>query len=130
MAFKIPLQHKFTIGPMAYKDGDGNNGFFAIPFKKGHGKHGKHKYFMMCIASDRHGWDRVSCYPMDEKGNTIPRTPIFEEMEAVKKYFWDDSDSVIQFHSLNTDEQQNPYMLHIWRPQLAIFPTPPKEAII
>lgn len=130
MAFKVPNQHRFKEGPFKTSNEDGNNGFFVIPFVKKVGKSGKMEYYMMCIVSDKLGWDRVSVYIIDKKGNTIPRTPIWEEMEAVRNYFWDETDEVIQYQNMNNEKQQNPYMLHMWKPQLTIFAKPPKEVII
>lgn len=130
MAFKVPNQHRFREEPFNSKDSDGNNGFFIIPFQRKLGKQGTMRYYLMCIVSDKHGWDRVSVYVLDHKGNVTQRTPLFEEMEAIKKYFWDDTDCVVQFHDLNHEKQQNPYMLHMWRPQLIIMARPPKEAIL
>jgi len=130
VSFKVPNQHRFTEGPFKTLPRDGNNGFFAIPFKRKMGKQGSMNYLMMCIVNDKHGWDRVSVYVIDKNGNVIPRTPLFEEMEAVKKYFWDDDDCVVQFHDVNHAKQQNPYLLHMWRPQKAIMMKPPIEALI
>jgi hypothetical protein len=58
------------------------------------------------------------------------RTPNWKEMCFVKEMFWDDEDTVIQFHPpksryVNT----HPYCLHLWRPIKETIPLPPLEAV-
>lgn len=101
-------------------DADGNNGCFVIPISKG-----KFRYFIIAIASDGEGWEHVSAQVTDVKGDTLGRTPTWEEMCVIKDIFWDKSDFVIQIHPPEDDYVNNhPFVLHLWRPTDADLPQP------
>jgi len=71
------------------------------------------------IASDGGGWDHVSV--------SLPnRCPNWVEMEATRRAFFDDDETVIQIHPPLTDYVNcHPHTLHLWRPQNAEIPRPP-----
>jgi hypothetical protein len=92
--------------------GDHGNGLFDIPNRG-----------MRIIVSNGGGWDHVSVSLKD-------RCPTWDEMEWVRRQFFDKDDTVIQIHPPLKDYVnvcQN--CLHLWRPLNAEIPLPPKEFI-
>lgn len=77
-----------------------NNGVFRVPVEG---------VILQVIASDGMGWEHVSV-------SLRKRTPLWEEMCAVKNLFWDTDDLVIQFHpDQDTYKNLHPHCLHLWR---------------
>ena len=75
------------------------------------------------IASDGGGWDHVSVSLSD-------RCPTWEEMERVKRAFFRDNETAVQYHVPLSDRINNhTNCLHLWRPQSAALPRPPKEFV-
>lgn len=102
---------------MGYK-GNEKNGFFRLPHPKGFG-------FYLVLASDGWGWDHVSISLIDNLGRSIDRTLNWEEMEEIKKIFFKDDEDVVEFHPREEDYiNEHPYVLHLWRPNLVLMPTP------
>ena len=65
------------------------------------------------------GWEHVSIAKSK-------KTPTWEEMCEIKSIFWDDSETVIQYHPskeryVNTNEN----CLHLWKPINQELPVPP-----
>jgi len=93
---------------------DGNNGAFKFSYKGA----------VLCvIASDGRGWDHVSVH-------CEGRTPTWEEMHWVKRLFWRDDETVVQYHPpkhLYVD--QHPYTLHLWKDQSSENPLPPTDCV-
>ena len=69
------------------------------------------------------GWDHVSV--------SLPsRCPTWEEMCAVKDVFFREDECCVEYHPRKADYVNNhPYCLHIWRPQLAELPVPPRNMV-
>lgn len=66
------------------------------------------------------GWDHVSV-------SFSNRCPTWEEMCRVKDAFFREDECCVEYHPKKSDYVNNmPYCLHIWRPQNADLPTPPK----
>ena len=66
------------------------------------------------------GWDHVSVSYRD-------RCPTWEEMCRVKDVFFREDECCVEYHPAKKDYVNNyPYCLHIWKPQGAAIPTPPK----
>lgn len=94
---------------------DGNNGLFLI-------KNGS-DYFQ-CIASDGLGWEHVSV-TIRTKNRQVYSTPNWEEMCLIKNLFWDENDTVIQYHPAKSEYVNNhPFVLHLWRPTEEKLPIP------
>lgn len=75
------------------------------------------------IAASGEDWDHVSVSAQN-------RTPTWEEMEWVRRKFWQDNATVMQIHPPLKDYVNNhPYTLHLWRPWNAEIPLPPKGFI-
>ncbi len=75
------------------------------------------------IVSWGGGWDHVSV-------SLIDRCPTWAEMCWIKGIFWNENESVIQYHPAK-DEYVNchEYCLHLWKPQNCVMPTPPIEFV-
>ena len=85
-----------------------------------------------CIASWGMGWDHVSITITEQD-----RCPTWEEMCFAKDIFWDEDETVIQYHPAKIDTviqyhpakidyiNCHPYCLHIWKPQGVVLPVPP-----
>lgn len=105
MSFKVPREARVRQGEAATSELDGNNGAFIFRLR------GVTKMHLCAIASDGMGWEHVSVSVFGEK-----RCPTWEEMCAIKKMFWDDEDTVIQYHPKASEYVNNhPGVLHLWR---------------
>ena len=112
----IPKAEKarITTGPLRSNSSYGNNGLFIFKYKD-------HK--LKVIASDGGGWDHVS---VSLKG----RCPTWAEMCFVKNIFFDDEETVIQFHPKKSKYvNQHPYTLHLWKNQTNDIELPPSEFV-
>jgi hypothetical protein len=88
--------------------GDRGNGCLQIPARR-----------MVIVFSNGEGWEHVSVSMGD-------RSPTWEEMEVIKRRFWDDGDCVMQLHVPVKDHRNcHPYCLHMWRPTYREIPRPP-----
>lgn len=93
--------------------GDEGNGVFEIRIGA--------KWFYV-IATNGGGWEHVSVSPSSGKG-----IPTWNDMYAIKKLFFDDEETVVQYHPKKGD-YVNIYnkCLHLWRPINQEMPMPPK----
>jgi hypothetical protein len=79
------------------------------------------------VASSDLGWDHVSV--------SLPnRGPNWPEMEQIRRLFFCDEECVIQIHApvaeyVDGVQDGHPYCLHLWRPQEATIPRPPRVMI-
>jgi len=89
---------------------DGNNGAFLIRFRT---------QDLRVIASDGLGWDHVSV-------SLEKRNPNWEELCFIKDLFWEEEETVIQFHPKKSEYVNNhPYCLHLWKNQYEEHQLPP-----
>lgn len=99
----------------------------------GAGERGKpHGYFesgpLRIVSSgtdhpDNLGWEHVSV-------SCSNRCPTWDEMCKVKWLFWDDSETVLQFHPAKKDYvNQHPFCLHLWKKIGENAELPPKEFV-
>lgn len=108
MTFHVPEKHRIIKGKLASDSSIGNNGAFSIFAKR-------FPVNLHITASDKNGFEHVTVAVSDKrkKGN---QSPTWEEMQYVKTIFWDDFDTVIQYHPWKNDYingQKN--RLHLWR---------------
>ena len=69
------------------------------------------------------GWEHVSVSRFD-------RCPTWAEMVEVKELFWDDEETVIQFHPRKAAQiNEMPFCLHLWKLEGSEYLLPPKELI-
>lgn len=108
-------------GPLASKSEDGNNGCFVVPSVD--------RRNLIIIVSDGGGWDHVSVRAVRRNANGSMREllPTWNEMCIVKDLFFEDEETVVQFHPsksqyVNTKEN----VLHLWRNQTIGHALPPK----
>jgi hypothetical protein len=72
-------------------------------------------------------WEHVSVHCFSGKRQF---TPTWMEMCAVKNIFWDEDDTVIQFHPRKLDYVNNHLnTLHLWRPVGIELPLPPSVTV-
>lgn len=65
------------------------------------------------------GWEHVSV-------SCPRRTPTWAEMCFIKDFFWDDNETVIQFHPKKSSHINiHPYCLHMWKKQNGMIDLPP-----
>lgn len=96
----------------------GNNGFFIIPHPKIYG------YEFRVKASDGMGWEHVSI-TLGAKHRKVERCPTWQEMCYIKETFWDEFDTVLQYHPPKSDHiSMHDYCLHLWRPTNIDVPVP------
>ena len=99
---------RLTTGPLASHRRDGGYGAFFV-----HGPCGEElKIIASGGAADdamSAGWEHVSV-------STRRRTPNWREMCFVKDLFWDESETVVQFHPPRSEYVNNhEFCLHLWR---------------
>lgn len=92
------------------KPEDANNGMFMVPFE------GR---ALKVIASDGLDWDHVSI-------SLKNRNPNWREMSFIKDLFFEESETVVQFHPKKSEYINfHPFCLHLWRNQKYEFILPP-----
>ncbi len=101
-------------------EADGMNGAFIIPFHNS-----KTIDRLGVIASDQEGWEHVSV-----TRQTGPKShklcPSWEMMCRVKRAFWDDEETVVEFHVPMAEwVNEHPGCLHLWKKTGYEFPRPP-----
>jgi len=75
------------------------------------------------IASDGRGWDHVSVHCGD-------RCPTWAEMHWVKRLFWRDDETVVQYHPpKHLHVNVHDYTLHLWKHQKSEYVLPPTDAV-
>ena len=80
-------------------------------------KHGKDVFNV--LASNGEGWEHVSV-------SLVYRCPTWQEMCHIKTIFWDDDETVVQYHPSKEDYVNfHPYCLHLWKPLNEVLPKPP-----
>lgn len=81
------------------------------------------------IASDggECGWDHVSIHVRYRQGiDRKMRTPTWDEMCWIKDLFFDEDETVLQFHPRKTDYvNTHKHVLHLWRPVNQTIELPP-----
>lgn len=103
---------RMTEGPLRSSAAYGNNGAFLIPCPGTRSN-------LQVIVSDGMGWEHVSV-------SLATRLPTYSEMQFVKELFWDDEETVIEYHPPKSRYVNNhPFCLHLWKPIDVEIPLPP-----
>ena len=111
MGLKVPERYRVTTGKMKSDSSYGNNGLFLVSTFTG--------TELTVIASDQMGWDHVSV-------STKYRVPTWDEMEYIKRMFWEKESTVFQFHPPVSKYINNCVnCLHMWRNQKSEIELPP-----
>jgi hypothetical protein len=78
---------------------------------------------LFVISSCDGGWDHVSVSRQD-------RVPTWDEMCRIKDLFFDDEETVLQYHPPKSQYvNQCKYCLHLWRPHGVVIELPPQWMI-
>lgn len=107
--------YRIKKGPLGSPEGL-TCGAFDIPFKS---------YTLFAVVSNGKfdGWEHVSV-------SLKNRCPNWEEMCMVKDLFWDEEETVLQFHVPKSQHINNhPYCLHMWRKKDGVVELPPAAAV-
>lgn len=106
---------RIKTGPFGSDASYGNNGAFEIPFHKS-----SSGGVLRVISSDGGmGWEHVSVSLAD-------RIPTWEEMSFVKDLFWDEEETVVQYHPARSKYVNlHPYCLHLWKKNGKEYDLPP-----
>lgn len=116
-----PKVERFRVrqGPLKSNSTLGNNGAFSIPHPSG--------VMLFCIVSDDKGWDHVSAQAIDMG---VSRIPTWNEMQYLKELFFEDEETVIQYHVAKSKHLNlHPSVLHLWRPEEAEIVMPPSQMV-
>ena len=94
-----------------------NYGLFVVPYRSA-------RLQIISSGTDKeHGWEHVSV-------SIRQRCPTWEEMQHVKELFFQDEETVIQFHPPRSQYVNfHPYCLHLWRSLRQEITLPPMELI-
>jgi hypothetical protein len=125
MSFHVPELARDTTHPvLGSTSADGNNGAFDLESPEP-------GWRLALLCSDGSEapdvvdwqWEHVSVHAYR---NSQSRTPTWKEMTYVKRLCWDGEDVVMQLHPRESEYVNcHPNVLHLWRPKLAVIPTPP-----
>jgi hypothetical protein len=106
---------RITTGKYASPPG-ANHGAFQVPTR-----HGQLLRIIATSGDPFHNanWEHVSV-------SLANRCPNWHEMAAVKALFWDDDETVVQYHPPRKEYvNHHPHTLHMWRPINVVLPVPP-----
>lgn len=80
---------------------------------------------LQVISSDGGGWEHVSVVVRGES-----RTPTWEEMCLVKSFFWNDNETVVQYHPTKDSHINiHQFALHLWKKTGEDYSLPSKEMV-
>jgi len=124
MKFPEQFRMKLPIGhPFRTNEGD-TFGAFEIPSRHSCGRSLR---IIACnaVAEESQGWEHVSVSLENPE-----KCPSWAEMALVKDLFWDEEETVIQFHPPKSQYvNRHKGCLHLWRNVNAPTPTPPMELV-
>ena len=113
---KFPDKYRVRTGEFATRDGGDYGAFFLT-------LHGIRIKIIASSGDDEIPWEHVSV-------STPHRTPTWDEMDAIKRLFWDDAEAVMQLHPPRSEWVNNhSHCLHLWRPKNVPIPLPPTIAV-
>ena len=79
------------------------------------------KVVLCLFGDDEEGWEHVSVSPKGSKYERDQATPTWDEMCQVKRIFWSDNETVVQFHPAEVEYLHgiggDTNILHLWRPK-------------
>ena len=104
--------YRIVTGAFKSSSNLGMSGAFIIPFES---------YKLRIISDDgsKSQWEHVSI-------SLKNRCPNWKEMCFVKNLFWDEEETVIQYHPPKSKHINfHPFVLHLWKPVNIRIPLPP-----
>ena len=110
---------RMRVGPLGSDSSMGNTGAFEIPFHKT-----SSGGLLRVISSDGGmGWEHVSV-------SCAGRCPTWEEMDFVKNVFWNEEETVVQYHPPRSKHvNYHPYCLHLWKKNGKEYELPPEMLV-
>lgn len=115
---------RIKFGAMASKDSDGFMGAFEVTTDKG--------VVLTVVVSDGSDWRDCGLpgKPWEHVSvSTLSRCPTWEEMDFVKRMFWRDDETVLQFHVPRSEHiSYHNYCLHLWKPPYEVQ-LPPSQTV-
>ena len=112
MKNKLSEKHRITHGFYASPKGQ-RSGAFAFNIND--------TYFVVVMDDgQKTGWEHVSV-------STDSRCPTWEEMCHIKNKFWEETETVVQFHPKKSDYKNvHPFCLHLWKKKGEDMELPPE----
>lgn len=106
-------KYRIKKGLMASTEEDGMKGAYFIRFHCS----SPGMWFYQVICGIGLGWEHVSvCIRQELKGNTFYKTPSWDQMCYIKDLFWEENETVLQFHPKKSDYvNHHPNILHLWK---------------
>ena len=112
-------------GELATATGSGSQGAFELPGPRG--------MTLYVLAGDGRDWREAGLpEPRWEHVSVSLRTrcPSWDEMEWVKREFWEPDEWAMQLHAPPSEHvNEHPHTLHLWRPVGVVIPLPPKACV-
>lgn len=87
--------------------------------------------YMIVDDGKQSGWEHVSVSCMRKhRGKIVPQMPDWDLMCMVKDLFWEDTETVVQFHDPKSEQsKENMFCLHLWKCIRQEYVLPPKIGI-
>lgn len=124
-SFSHLSKYRVRTGLYGSDDSIGRHGAFDIPHPNG-------LVFFQSIATAgeiKPLWEHVSVKAKN-KGAKDWRCPTWAEMCFIKDLFWEENETVIQYHVSGDDLiNVHPAVLHLWKPVEVEIPMPPKDYV-
>lgn len=115
--FRLP---EGPYGPMYYPASKGDHGLFEVEIGDGNWK----LFIISSGSDDLTKWEHVSVSKRHKFLRQSP-LPTWEDMCFVKKLFWGDDETVLQFHPKASEYVNNAPVLHLWKKKGEDFELPP-----
>lgn len=120
---KFPEQYRIDNLFIPYVSNDQKRGWFKIPHFE------IENHFFNAVVLNVDDWQHVTV-TVFESGKRPNRCATWEEMCFIKSLFWDDEETVIQFHPPKSEYISNhPFALHLWKPVNTEIPLPPSDLV-
>jgi hypothetical protein len=115
----MPERYRVKMGAVAFEISNTTSGFFKIPHPK------IANYYFEVILSSPGDWERVSVMLSSPK-RKVERKPTWDEMCLVKSLFFEEAETVVQFHhGIESKPGNEPlYCLSLWRSTNGEYPQP------
>jgi hypothetical protein len=124
-SFSHLSRYRERSGPLGSNDTAGRNGAFFVPHPNGLTE----LSIIATCGEVEPLWEHVSVKART-KGAKFWRTPNWEEMCFVKGMFWNDNETVVQYHPPESEMVNiHPAVLHLWKPVGREIPMPPREYV-
>lgn len=119
-------KYRIRSGSLASSEKDGRNGAFMVPYKST-------GIVLRVIASDGSDWIASGLTPPAWEHvsvSLVDRAPTWDEMCFCKGLFWDEGETVVQFHPAASEYvNYHPYALHLWKPKGGVIQLPPSICV-